>query len=257
MAVGEFCWFDIVTSDPDRTARFYRAVMDWELRTWDPVGYRMFGAADGTSVGGMRRLGGSVGTGLGHTHWLGVIQVKDCEAAVARALELGATQASEVATLTGIGHHCVLLDPSGIPFAVFSGNAELPKHPSPLGHVTHVELRGGAEDIEGGFYHQLFGWSSLGEVDLGQRGVRNLFGLAGTSTCVASARLGSPPRWTFTVRVAEVRESLAVVSRFGGQVLMSPRAAMVPGSPGPSRDFLVATCADPDGAEFSVIAPAD
>ena len=84
---GQFCWYELMASDLDRTAAFYGSVVGWEVRSADMPGidYRLF-TRDGHDMAGLmgRMEGGAQG-------WIGYVAVDDTDRAAAEAKAAGGT----------------------------------------------------------------------------------------------------------------------------------------------------------------------
>ncbi|MFB4279800.1 MULTISPECIES: VOC family protein [unclassified Nonomuraea] len=100
---------ELVTTDPTRSAAFYRDTLgltaasgDWQV--------------DGRTVGGTRELGV---TGAVRPHWAVTFGVSEVEQTVRRAVELGGSVENPPAD-TPLGRRADLLDPHGAGFSVLS-----------------------------------------------------------------------------------------------------------------------------------------
>src|SRR5262249_21444043 len=88
---GEFCWNELMTSDNVAAFNFYSQLFGWKVvqdMEMGPIGtYRVFGIGD-------RQLGGMMKTPKGSPMppmWLFYAETPDLDAAIARAIEGGAT----------------------------------------------------------------------------------------------------------------------------------------------------------------------
>ncbi len=114
---GEFCWNELMTSDPAAAARFYGELLGWKvLEEMDmgPMGtYRIFGV-------GEQRLGGMMAAPQGHPAppaWLYYAETADLEAALKRAIARGAKVLNGPMDVPG-GRVAQLKDPQGASFAL-------------------------------------------------------------------------------------------------------------------------------------------
>jgi predicted enzyme related to lactoylglutathione lyase len=114
---GEFCWNELMTSDPAAAARFYGELLGWKvLEEMDmgPLGtYRIFGVGD-------QRLGGMMAAPPGHPSppaWLYYAETADLDAALKRAIARGAKVLNGPMDVPG-GRVAQLQDPQGASFAL-------------------------------------------------------------------------------------------------------------------------------------------
>jgi len=114
---GAFCWNELQTRDTATATAFYGAVFGWGTHTNDMPGmpYTEWRRGDDT-IGGMMDMPAEVPPQI-PAYWLVYFAVDDCDAAVARATELGG--ASLLAPMdVPPGRFAVLSDPAGAVFAV-------------------------------------------------------------------------------------------------------------------------------------------
>ncbi len=110
-----FCWADLMSTDPARAAEFYSDMFGWGTVAGDE-GYLHI--ANGTEhIGGIPPVNQrSPNT---PPHWMIYFQVDDCDAAAAKAKELGANMFMGPMTIEHVGRMAVLADPQGATFALF------------------------------------------------------------------------------------------------------------------------------------------
>ncbi|MFF7586119.1 VOC family protein [Kitasatospora purpeofusca] len=120
---GSVSWIELYTTDGAAASRFYGDVLGWE-GTDRPMGgglvYRTVGPAGGGGAphGGILQLQ-QVHLDAGSTsEWHPYFEVEDCDAALVRARELGATVIIPAMDAGGVGRLAMFLDPFGAPFAV-------------------------------------------------------------------------------------------------------------------------------------------
>ena len=102
-SVGTFCFAELHTPEPERSARFYRALLNWTEREVC-AGYWIF-ELDGRAVAGMRRSA--------EHRWVGYVHVTDVDQIVTKAVELGATVPETAVDTPGVARTCLLADPEG------------------------------------------------------------------------------------------------------------------------------------------------
>ncbi|MFJ5557425.1 VOC family protein [Streptomyces sp. NPDC093250] len=125
---GSLCWVELYTPDIARTAAFYHATLGWETSAVTfPGGVYTSVNPAGTGEEGM--FGGLVPLAddpveaeSGIPYWLPYIGVKDPDAVVDRAAELGGKVRMPPTSLAGVGRLARLEDPYGARFAVLKGD---------------------------------------------------------------------------------------------------------------------------------------
>ena len=115
---GEFCWNELMTSDNFAAFEFYSQIFGWKVvqdMEMGPIGtYRVFGR-------GEKQLGGMMKTPKDSRMppmWLFYTETSDLDAAVARAIESGATIMNGPMDVPGGGRIAQLSDPQGATFAL-------------------------------------------------------------------------------------------------------------------------------------------
>ncbi|AUG82047.1 hydroxylase [Kitasatospora sp. MMS16-BH015] len=123
-APGSVSWIELYTTDGPAAKAFYSAVLGWETRD-NPLGnglvYTIAGPAGGgpeTRHGGLMQLPQANLDAGSTSEWHPYFEVTDCDAALARATELGATVIIPAMDAGAVGRIGMLLDPFGAPFAV-------------------------------------------------------------------------------------------------------------------------------------------
>lgn len=104
--MADIVHLQLAAHDADRTAAFYGAWLGWQAAPVNDRYAMLHDSADGPSVG------------LAEEREVGVVMtlaVEDLEAAVARAVELGATPVSPPVDVPGIGRVASIRDPEGRP----------------------------------------------------------------------------------------------------------------------------------------------
>jgi predicted enzyme related to lactoylglutathione lyase len=116
-APGALCWNDLIAPDVEASAAFYRELFGWTIE--ETPGAE--GAYWSITNGG--RLNGGVMPAPpdGHPVWNLYFAVEDCDAAVARAGELGGELLVKPRSLPNGGRFAVVRDPQGAIFSVTSG----------------------------------------------------------------------------------------------------------------------------------------
>jgi predicted enzyme related to lactoylglutathione lyase len=106
--VGAVCWLDLGTRDPDTTAAFYTALLNWEVAPPDGTGYQLTSRNGG-------RLTAALGPAedAGDPYWTPYIHTLDVEASVRRCAAAGATILLAPAAAGDLGRFATIRDPQG------------------------------------------------------------------------------------------------------------------------------------------------
>ncbi|MGW0738097.1 VOC family protein [Streptomyces sp. NPDC002851] len=129
MATGSLCWIELYTGQVSEAVAFYGAALG--QGTFDvsfPGGsYTTVLPADGGEddmFGGIVPQASDPVEAGGQAHWLPYFAVDDCDAAVAKAKELGGSVRAEPVSMAGVGRFAKLSDPFGAHFAVLKPEPE-------------------------------------------------------------------------------------------------------------------------------------
>ena len=247
---GRFCWYDLMTTDPDGAKSFYGRVAGWGTTVWDGgVGpYTMWTNGE-QPLGGVMELPESARTAGSPPHWLAYVSTPDVDATAKRVAELGGKVLVPPAGIPTVGRYAVFADPQGACFAGFTPEADTPGHDAApqVGEFSWHELATTDLDAAWAFYSDLFGWVKTEAMDMGPAGLYQMYGREGQmlgGIYNKPAEMPFPPHWLQYVRVPDVHQAVEVVKELGGQVLNGPME--VPGG------SWIAQCMDPQGAAFAV-----
>ena len=257
--LGNFIWYELVTSDPDAAIDFYKNVVGWTAADF-PHGpemgdfrYTILSAGD-RGVAGLMELTDEMRAHGGEPGWLGVIGVADADAATGQVAEAGGTVHKEPADIPTVGRFSVVADPGG---AVFELLAPLPmEKEQPLlernaaGNVGWHELYSSAgEKASFDFYSGQFGWKTDTEMDMGAMGKYRIFSKDGVQLGGMMDKPENVPMsaWTFYFNVDAIDAAVERVKANGGEVMMGPME--VPGG------SWIIQGKDPQGAHFALVAP--
>ena len=123
-AHGSFSWNELATNDTAAAAAFYAEVFGWvadHKGDDSPMPYTEWKIGD-KSVGGMLQLDPSWGPIP--PYWAVYVSVEDCDATVAKALELGAEVKAPAMDIPEVGRFACLADPTGAAFSVITLTAK-------------------------------------------------------------------------------------------------------------------------------------
>lgn len=248
---GRFLWFELLAADPAAAKPFYTALTGWVSHDSQggDIPYTEFENGE-TSVAGMLALPAEAKAGGAQSAWLGHIGHPDVDAAVARAVELGATVMAPVREIPTVGRFAVLRDPQGATFAIYTPEGEASGHDGKpeVGEFSWKELITTDHTAAFEFYSELFGWKKLDAMDMGPAGIYQLYGrteelpLGGMMT--KTPDMPMPPSWVHYIRVPDVHAAAEQVKQLGGQVAMGPHEV-------PGGDYILLGV-DPQGAHFAL-----
>jgi predicted enzyme related to lactoylglutathione lyase len=251
---GRFLWTDLMVPDVEAATRFYPAVTGWTLTSWvmgEGVPPYTMWTAGAAPVGGVMGMSAAEAAGGVPGRWLPYIGTPDVDATYRDALALGAQDVVPPRDIPTVGRFAVLADPQGAGFAIYQPSNAPERGGAPAdGEFSWFEL--GTTDAEAAvaFYTRLFGWARTESMSMGPGKVYQMFGHGSTSVgAIYPVDPGAGrPYWLLYVHVADLAHALDAVRRGGGRVLAEPHEI-------PGGDY-IARCADPQGAEFALHAPA-
>jgi predicted enzyme related to lactoylglutathione lyase len=248
---GNFCWFELATSDQEAAKKFYGGLFDWTAHD-SPMGpgsyYTIF------QLGG-RRVGAAYTLMPDQTeqgvppHWGTYVAVVNVDEMTVKAKTLGATVLAEPMDVAEHGRMAVLRDPTGAAISLWQAK----QHQgvgvwNAVGAFCWSELNTRDTSRAAKFYTKLFGWSTK---------VTEGAGFPYTHWQNDGADIGGmmeimeqwgpvPPHWVNYVHVQNCDETAAKAASLGGRVCMPPTEI-----PNTGR---FAMLQDPQGAVLCVIA---
>ena len=122
--MGRVIHFEIHADDPERAVAFYTSLFGWKANRFSDQEYWLLSTGDGDGIDGaiMKRIDGRPETGSAVNAFVCTITVEDCDAAVADAVEAGATIALPAFDIPSVGRVAYLIDPEGNIFGVLSSD---------------------------------------------------------------------------------------------------------------------------------------
>ncbi len=248
---GQFCWYELMTTDADAATAFYRDVVGWEIERSPMPGtdYRVL-KAGGAMVGGLMTLPEEARAKGATTGWIGYIAVPDVDAAARRVSEAGGKIYKEPTDIPGIGRFAVTADPDGAAFILFRGNDGMegvPVTPAGPGYIGWRELFASDMPASMAFYADQFGWTKAEAHDMGPMGVYQLFAVGGE---LMGGMMTAPPEvtrkgWQYYFTVADIAAAAKRVTDNGGTVRMGPHEV-------PGGQWIV-QATDPQGGAFALV----
>ena len=246
---GKFSWYELMTSDTAAAGKFYSDVIGWTTQEMPSGGgppYTVFNI-DGVGIAGMLTI-------PGHVAWVGYISVDDVDAHIEKIVEAGGKLLRPATDVPGMLRFAVMSDPQGAAIVVFTANPAMtspvrPEPPAP-GTIGWHELY--TSDLDGAFdfYHQLFGWTKLSDMDMGPMGLYRLFDEGDQKPMGDGGMMNKAPHmpvssWGFYFCVDAIKAAVKRVETGGGKVLNGP--TQVPGG------GWIINGQDPQGAMFSLV----
>jgi predicted enzyme related to lactoylglutathione lyase len=122
--MGRVIHFEIHADDPERAVAFYTTLFGWKANRFSDQEYWLISTGDGEGIDGaiMKRIDGRPNMGSAVNAFVCTIQVDDCDAAVADAVEAGATIALPAFDIPNVGRVAYLIDTEGNIFGVLSSD---------------------------------------------------------------------------------------------------------------------------------------
>ncbi|WP_332811713.1 VOC family protein [Sphingomonas sp.] len=251
---GRFIWYELLTTDPDAAAAFYRAVVGWSAQGCGQPGfdYRYFLASDGGAVAGHAALPAVAAEAGMRPAWLGYIGVDDVDSAVDAIAAAGGSVQMAAMDVEHVGRIAMVTDPLGAPFYVMrgaGGQASAAFDQALPGHCHWNELATLDQQAALDFYGAQFGWTKGDSMPMGEMGDYQFIEHDGRTIGAIMTRppAGPPPSWTFYFGVPDIDAAAAAINDNGGAIMHGP--AEIPGG-----GFII-VASDPQGAGFGLVGP--
>jgi hypothetical protein len=120
---GDWCWTELWTTDQQMALQFYRGMFDYGADTMPIPG----GTYHVLTMGGVPRAGiAAAQPQQARSMWVPYVSVADCDATLAQALSLGATQRLAPVDMPEVGRFCVIDDPQGAAIGLIKPAATTP-----------------------------------------------------------------------------------------------------------------------------------
>jgi len=114
---GAPSWFETMTTDIDRAAKFYSELFGWTAEVLPMPGSNYTTFKHGTApVAGMLQITPRMGNL--QPHWVTYFTVTDAEETAREAVKLGATLCMTMKEVPGVSRFCGITSPQGVPFRV-------------------------------------------------------------------------------------------------------------------------------------------
>lgn len=255
-------WYELMTPDAGKISPFYRAVMAWAIDAEGntmPNGaeYRMIGRADGGNAGGLLTLTSEMLDGGAKPGWIAYFYVPDVDAALAKAVALGATVWMGAQSVPNAGRMAMLADPQGAPFYIMTPTPPPDKlvltsdvfDAKKPGHCRWMQLDTTDAPAANAFYTALFDWDTDQTMPMGPTGDYRFIEFEGVQIGAFNPMIpqGQAPAWLLFFGVEDIDAARGAVVAEGGTVTQDIHQV-------PSRDFIF-TARDPAGAAVGFVGP--
>ncbi len=273
MKQGIPCWFELSSTDPEQSYAFYHGLFGWSKMDMDlgPMGtYSFLNNANGC-IGAMCNMQPEQQTQGIPSNWGVYFDVHDCDAATAKARQLGGNVLMPPMDVSEHGRMSVIADPTGAVFSLWQSKSDAGQFVMFEDQsIGWVELATRDTQRAREFYADLLGWtyteSPIAVPDFGNYieisvdetrfgGILPMSAEWGDippgdippgDTPPGDTPLGdTPPHWGIYIMVPDVDASVARAQALGGS---NPLPAF--DAPGVGR---IAMVSDPTGARNYVI----
>jgi uncharacterized protein len=243
--LGKFVWRDLLTNNPEASARFYRELFGWQFEgVSGSKGYSVI-LHNGRPIAGMLDLR-EHGRDTNRSQWVSYVSVPDVDSAAEAVRRLGGRIFLAPRDLKGRGRYAIVADRDEAPFALLrAAGGDPPDSLASVGEWLWTELWTHSADSAAAFYAQLLGYTR--DTVPGPLGrpysvlMRDGRPRAGILQYQAQQ---VRPNWLPYVRVDDVERLVAKVGGLGGRVIFAPRSDVRRGN--------VAIVADPSGAAITL-----
>jgi predicted enzyme related to lactoylglutathione lyase len=248
---GNFCWFELATTDQAAAKKFYGGLFGWTANDF-PMGpnafYTMF-QLRGRNVGAACTLWPEEAKQGVPPHWRTYVAVTNADEMAAKAKSLGATVLAGPFDVAEHGRMAVLRDPTGATINLWQANQQ----PgvgiwSEVGAFCWSELLTRDTTAATKFYTSLFSWKTkvTDTTAFPYTHWQNDGTDIGGMMAIMEQWGPMPPHWDNYVQVQSCDETAAKAAALGGKVCMPPTDIAKTGR--------FAMLQDPQGAVLSVIA---
>lgn len=223
---GRFVFHDLMSDDVGRSTSFYGSLFpEWEIQEID-LGDA--GSYHSISIDGLRR-GGIVPFAANAnvaSHWVGYVEVADCEATIDRAISDGGTVPVSMMDVPYMGKFSVIMDRENALTKALepASPIEYPDRPS-SGQFCWNELLTTDVSSARSFYQSVFGWSAIeqslpgkGEYSLMRAGEQDVAGIM-----PMALDANHDPAWLTYFYAEDLDERFIQAETLGATTVILPR----------------------------------
>lgn len=250
---GDFCWFELATTDQAGAKRFYESLFEWTSED------RPIGPADLYTI--FRRGGGEVAAAYTMRdeqrsqgvppNWLVYIAVEDADASAARVAALGGSVVAPPFDVMDQGRMAMIADPAGALFAIWqpklhAGVAAV----EDAGSIVWADLRVRDQVKAGAFYSSLFGWKMVEGRSMKPAVPGSYYHIVNGEKMIGGippAEQVDPhehPSWLIYMGVADCVASTKKAAEIGGRPYVDTMSI--------GDEGRISVIADPQGAVFAI-----
>ena len=245
---GQLFWFDLLTTDVDRSVAFYTALFGWavtEVDSGDAAPYRAL-THDGVPFGGMVPMSDAAEIGA---HWKAYMRCDAVDATAEAAVSVGGEILVPPTDLPEVGRYAAIGDPFGGYFSPLELLEPGDGQPAPF---SWHELRAPDFAVAWAFYSTLFPWDEAPVVEREDGAPVQLIRMGGVDDGVVSPK-DSLGHWIHHVAVGDIDEAIKKAESLGANCLEGPTSlpSVRPDAPALGR---TAVLTDPSGALFGLCA---
>lgn len=240
------CWYELTTTDPAASQRFYGALLGWAFCDSGMPGmdYRL-AQAEGALVAGLAAA--APGTPEG---WLVYFAVERVDDSCAQIAGLGGTVLVPPTDIPGTGRFAVATDPQGAAFGLLQpldDHAGGAFDQAKAGHGNWHELTVPDPVAALAFYGAVLGWDEAEAMDMGAMGTYHIIGCQGQQIggIMRTPAPEVPPMWAPYFGHPSIKAGMDQIAALGGKTFMGPME--VPGG------AFVCMAFDPRGACFALV----
>lgn len=244
-ATHQFCWTGILSTNTEKAAAFYPAVLGWNLNEV-PMGEETAKVFENNGRGALHLAAPAVDGAP--SHWHQYFKVDDVDAAAKKAVAYGGSELTPPMDIPP-GRFAVVAAPSGAAFSLFheADPKTSSNHDDAPGEIHWNELQSTDVEADLQWLKETFGLTAdRMEMPDGPYYVLKQ-GDAMTGGVMAASNPQAPSMWLSWVHVADVDETLTKVVKEGGtahtDIMEIPDVGRM------------AVVADPTGGVFGIITP--
>lgn len=221
---GNFCWFELTTSDQKGATEFYTKLFGWN-NVDNPLGdggvYTML-RLDDKDVGALYQPGPE--HPAAPPHWAAYVAVESADEAAAKVTELGGEVILPAFDVFDVGRMAAFKDPTGAILFLWQPKAHLGADlVNAPGAACWVELMTGDAAKAKAFYTELFGWSTKeSEFMEYTEWINGGQPIGGMMPMKGEEFAGVPPHWLVYFMVNDVDATTAMAKELGGNIHVPP-----------------------------------
>jgi predicted enzyme related to lactoylglutathione lyase len=224
---GKFVWADLFTTDPVEATKFYSGLFGWTANaiSQDEKTYTVFS-------NGRRPVAGLAprprSNSQRRSRWITYIAVEDIAAAARRVTQAGGQIHAEPRAFPDRGIQAIIADNEGSTIGLLqSSSGDSPDEEPKPGDWNWFELFVTQPQAVSAFYREVLGYAMAPDLRTDRKNdfLLSSGGLPRAGVAPLPARDDARAGWLGVVRVVNIDESLARVTRLGGEILVEPRPA--------------------------------